>query len=141
MFRKDLRGIGRPSILLPVEALPPVLRTHFLEPRGAAPLEGADGRGSASNEACGDRLELGLWMEGETLARAAFQARGCSSLIAAASLVCERLSGRSRADFASVDPEAWLTEAGGLPPRGAHAGAVVRRAWQAAVQDLPTRYP
>ncbi len=128
-------------MLLSVEALPPALRTHFLEPRGAAPLEGADARGSAANAACGDHLELGLWMAGERLARAAFQARGCSSLIAAASLCCERLTGLARADFAGVDPEAWLREAGGLPRRGAHAGSVVRRAWLEAVRGLPGRYP
>lgn len=139
-----MKDLSRPRpclTLLAVEALPPVLRTHFLEPRHAATLEGADARGSAENAACGDHLELGLWMAGERLGRAAFQARGCSSLIAAASLCCERLAGLARADFAAVDPEAWLVEAGGLPRRGAHAGAVVRRAWQAAVRGLPDRYP
>jgi NifU-like protein involved in Fe-S cluster formation len=124
-----------------VESLPPLLRTHFLDPRGAASLEGADARGRASNAACGDHLELGLWLSGERLERAAFQARGCSSLIAAASLCCERLAGLERARFAGVDPQDWLREAGGLPPRGAHAAAVVLRAWREAVSRLPGGYP
>lgn len=124
-----------------MQALPPLLQAHFLAPRGAGPVQGAQARGSAGNAACGDHLELGLWMAGERLERAAFQARGCSSLIAAASLVCERLTGRARADFDTVDPEAWLSEAGGLPRRGAHAAAVVRRAWLDAVRRLPGRYP
>jgi NifU-like protein involved in Fe-S cluster formation len=128
-------------MLSAVDALPPLLRTHFLEPRGAAPLDGADLRGSAGNAACGDRLELGLWLADGRIARAAFQARGCSSLIAAASLACERLQGRDCHDFAGVDPQAWLSEAGGLPPRGAHAALVVRRAWQEAVRGLTDRYP
>lgn len=124
-----------------MEALPPLLRTHFLEPRAAGPLEGADARGASSNAACGDHLELGLWLSGDRLERAAFRARGCSALIAAASLCCERLEGLERARFDEVDPEAWLRDAGGLPRRGSHAASVVLRAWREAVSRLPGGYP
>lgn len=141
MISKDLEWILGSSMLPGVEALPPLLRRHFLDPRCAGPLEGAELRGSASNEACGDRLELGLWLAHGRIAKAAFQARGCSALIAAASVVCERLEGSTCADVRGVDLERWLHEAGGLPPRGAHAAGVVGRAWQAAVRGLQDRYP
>jgi len=124
-----------------VEPLPSPLRRHFLEPVGAGPLQGADAVGAAANAACGDRLELGLWLAEGRVARAGFQASGCSSLIAAASLACERLAGRALAELPGLDPEAWLREAGGLPRRGAHAGGVVRRALDEAVRRLPARYP
>jgi NifU-like protein len=128
-------------ILLAVEPLPSLLRKHFLDPRGAGSPAGADLRGSAANAACGDRLELGLWLAGERVARARFEAGGCSALIAAASLVCERLAGVPVDDLRDLDPHAWLREAGGLPRRGVHAGAVVQRALAEAVRGLPGRYP
>lgn len=124
-----------------MEPLPSPLRKHFLEPVGAGSTEGADLVGGAENRACGDRLELGLWLEGGRVARARFRAGGCSSLIAAASLACERLPGTPAAELAGADPRAWLREAGGLPPRGAHAGGVVQRALDEAVRRLPARYP
>ncbi|HVS08687.1 MAG TPA: iron-sulfur cluster assembly scaffold protein [Planctomycetota bacterium] len=141
MSKLDLSRASGGSILLAVEPLPSLLRKHFLEPVGAGSPEGADARGGAANSACGDRLELGLWLEGSRVARARFQAGGCSALIAAASLVCERLVGVPAAELADIDPRAWLREAGGLPRRGAHAGLVVQRALAEAVRGLPARYP
>lgn len=124
-----------------VEPLASPLRKHFLEPVGAGSCEGADGRGTATNDACGDRLELGLWLAEGRVAQARFQASGCSSLIAAASLTCQRLADLGRDELGRVDVRAWLRELGDLPPRGAHAGGVVQRALEEAVRGLPARYP
>jgi nitrogen fixation NifU-like protein len=121
--------------------LPPLLQAHFLAPRQAGEPAGADALGCAANAACGDHLELGLWVQDGRIRDARFRARGCSSLLATASLAAERLVGLDLPGARGLDLGALLAGAGGLPPGRAHARAVVERALDQALQALGDRYP
>jgi len=121
-----------------MSALPPVLDEHFRNPRGAGALPGANARGRADNPACGDVLVLELRVERELVLAAGFQARSCSAVIACASLLCERLRepGTSVASARSLDVDALVLAAGGLPRQRAHAARVCARALAEALQAL-----
>ncbi len=101
--------------------------------QGAAHTARVDRLGRAENLACGDQLELSLQLDGQRIEHAGFLARGCSSLLASAALVCEALTGQELAQAARFDCEAFLLSTGGPPPRGMHAVVVVERALRAAL--------
>jgi NifU-like protein involved in Fe-S cluster formation len=109
------------------------LAGHFFAPRNAGSLEPPRRVGRAENAACGDVLELHLRVEAERLAAARFQARGCSALIASASLVTQAVQGLTLAEARGLDLAGLVAAAGGLPPRGQHALAVVARALEQAL--------
>jgi nitrogen fixation NifU-like protein len=90
-------------------------------------------RGRAENAACGDVLELSFSLAGRRIDRAMFQARGCSAVIASASLATEALVGRSLREALELDFAGLIEAAGGLAPRRAHAARVVQRAVREAV--------
>jgi NifU-like protein involved in Fe-S cluster formation len=119
-----------------MSALPPVLDEHFRNPRSAGVLPGANARGRGGNPACGDLLVLELRIEGERVLAAGFQARACSAVIACASLLCARLCepGTSVDVARSLDLEALVQAAGGLPRQRAHATRVCMRALSEALR-------
>jgi len=121
--------------------LPPLLAKHFHAPQHVGDPHGADGVGRAANPACGDRLELGVWVAGGRIERVRFRARACSATLAAASLASEHLVGRTLEAAESLDLALLLEQAGGLPPGKAHARAVVERAVSGALGAVRARYP
>ncbi len=77
------------------------LLDHARKPRNRGDLEGADLRCRGSNPRCGDEVELGLYLEDDTLCQLRFRGRGCSICIASASLLTEVATG-SLDDAASL---------------------------------------
>ncbi|HVS11355.1 MAG TPA: iron-sulfur cluster assembly scaffold protein [Planctomycetota bacterium] len=108
--------------------LPELLQAHFQSPRNVGRMAPPACVGRAENAACGDLIELYARIEDGRLAEVSFQARGCSALIATASLASEALRGRSVDEAAGFDLEALVAGAGGLPPQRSHAPRVVARA-------------
>ena len=103
--------------------------------------QGAEGLGGAGNQACGDRLELGIWVQDGRLTKARFRAEACSATLAVASLVCAALEGATLQQALELDCETLIAGAGGLPPAKRHAGQVAARALAEALADLRARYP
>jgi cysteine desulfurase/selenocysteine lyase len=124
-----------------VSPLPPLLGNHFRAPRHAGDPTDADAVGHAHNAACGDELELGLWLEAGHIRRIRYRARACSATLATASLVSEHLHGLSLDAAASADVGRLVEKAGGLPPGKRHACAVVERALADALRAVHDRYP
>jgi NifU-like protein involved in Fe-S cluster formation len=109
---------------------------HFSSPRHVGRVEQPSGVGRASNPACGDELELSLRSEAGRVAEARFLAKGCSALIATASLVTDALVGTTLAAARALDPAQLVLDAGGLPERGRHAIPVVGRALAQALRAV-----
>ena len=110
-----------------------LIRAHLRAPRNVGRLAEPCWRGRGENAACGDVLELSLSVAGSRIGRALFQARGCSGVIASASLATEALIGRSLREALELDWSVLIDAAGGLAPRRAHAAQVVQRAVREAV--------
>lgn len=72
-----------------------VILDHYRRPRNKGPLEDATHTVTMNNPLCGDVVELQLELEGDRIARARFQGRGCSISQAAASMMTRELEGRS----------------------------------------------
>ena len=75
-----------------------VILDHGRKPRNFRRLETPDLNARGDNPMCGDRMELFLGMEGDRIADAAFQGRGCAISMASASLMTETVKGKSPAE-------------------------------------------
>lgn len=69
------------------------LLRHFRKPYNRGHLESANRVARGSNPRCGDELEVGVFLQGETLQMVRFEARGCSICIASASMMTESVEG------------------------------------------------
>jgi nitrogen fixation protein NifU and related proteins len=93
---------------------------HFRNPRNTGRLENATARVQATNPVCGDILELAARVENGGIAEARFLCRGCTTSIACASFLTERLTGCSVAAARSITAESISESLGGLPPATFH---------------------
>jgi nitrogen fixation NifU-like protein len=74
-----------------------VILDHNKRPRNFRTLEGGS-RAEGSNPLCGDRLSVWVRIDNGTIQDAAFQGFGCAIVIASASLMTERVKGRTVAE-------------------------------------------
>ena len=72
-----------------------VILDHGRKPWNFRRLETPDLNARGDNPMCGDRMELFLGMEGDRIADAAFQGRGCAISMASASLMTETVKGKT----------------------------------------------
>lgn len=73
-----------------------VIMDHYQRPRNKGELEGADIEEHLLNPLCGDEVTVYAAFDGDRLAGVKFTGRGCSISQASASMMTERLSGKSR---------------------------------------------
>jgi nitrogen fixation NifU-like protein len=79
-----------------------VILDHNKSPRNFGRLDPADGFADGHNPLCGDRLHLTLRLDGDQVADLKFDGKGCAISVASASLMCEAVKGRNRADIAHL---------------------------------------
>jgi len=110
---------------MPVDALPPSLREHFERPRRVGEPAGAQRRGEARNEACGDVVVVWLRVGGSppVVEAAGWKAQGCPATLAMASSACEVLDGLPADGTLPARLETVHAAAFG-PPRPAHRHAL-----------------
>jgi nitrogen fixation NifU-like protein len=71
---------------------------HYKHPRNKGALEDADLRAHLNNPTCGDEIWLMLKLDGERIAEVRFVGDGCSISQAAASMMTQRVIGKTRAE-------------------------------------------
>lgn len=110
------------------------IREHFLCPRNAGDLEGADAVGDVGSLVCGAALRFTLKIDAATyeITRARFKATGCGVLIAAASVLTETLSGLAIGEAARLSPDDLTEKLNGVPPGKTHCLALCCEALHAA---------
>lgn len=72
-----------------------VILDHYRRPRNKGPLEGATHAITMNNPLCGDVIELMLRVGEDRIDEAHFAGRGCSISQASASMLTQRLKGRT----------------------------------------------
>jgi len=93
---------------------------HFRNPRNGGKLAIASAEAQTTNPICGDILELSVRIEGEKIVEARFLCRGCTTSIACASFLTERLTGCMLEAARAIKPEDISAALGGLPPATFH---------------------
>lgn len=73
-----------------------VIMDHSQRPRNRGALEGADLENHVLNPLCGDEVTVYAVFDGDRIAEASFTGRGCSISQASASMMTERLTGKTR---------------------------------------------
>ncbi len=84
-----------------------IVLDHYNHPRHRGEIEDADLKEHLLNPLCGDEVTVYARLRGDKLAEVGFVGRGCSISQASASMLAERLSGKSRAE-AEGEIEAFL---------------------------------
>jgi len=111
---------------------------HFRNPRNAGELPGATATIEVSNPVCGDILKLSARVVDGRIAEARFLCRGCTTSIACASVLTERLSGSTFAEARSITA-ATLSEALGGLPATFHGAQLAADAVSALLQSLASK--
>jgi len=75
-----------------------VILDHGRRPRHAQRLESFDCTAKGDNPMCGDRVQVWVKLDGDSVARVGFEARGCAISVASADLMAETVQGRGKAD-------------------------------------------
>ena len=101
---------------------------HFRNPRNAGKLANASAEVTATNPICGDILELAVRVNYGEIAEARFLCRGCTTSIACASLLTERLTGCRLTAARSITAETVSLALGGLPPATLHGAQLAEDA-------------
>ena len=109
---------------------------HFRNPRNAGELPGASVTVELSNPVCGDILKLSALIVEGRIAEARFLCRGCTTSIASASVLTEKLRGCSLAEARAITAESLSDMLGGLPPATFHGAQLAVDAVRALLQNL-----
>ena len=112
---------------------------HFRNPRNVGELPGATATIEVSNPVCGDILKLSARIADGRIAEARFLCRGCTTSIACASVLTERLSSRTLAEVRSITAETLSEALGGLPPATFHGAQLAADAVSALLQNLASK--
>jgi nitrogen fixation protein NifU and related proteins len=109
---------------------------HFRNPRNAGKLPNASAEVQATNPVCADILELAVRVENGRIVEARFLCRGCTTSIACASFLTERLTGSALAAAPLITAEAISEALGGLPPATFHGAQLAADALDILLEKL-----
>jgi len=111
---------------------------HFRNPRNAGELPDATATVEVSNPVCGDILKLSARIVGGRITEARFLCRGCTTSIASASILTEKLRGRTPAEARAITAESISESLERLPPETLHGAQLATDAVNALLQKLPS---
>ena len=106
---------------------------HLSAPRGLHALADWPHTGAAGGAACGDLVRVAVRVEGERIAEAGFDAKGCGAALAAGSAVVELVEGRPFLEAARITPDHVSTALGGLIAPKRHAATLAADALHRAL--------
>jgi nitrogen fixation NifU-like protein len=109
---------------------------HFRNPRNAGELAEATATIEVSNPVCGDILKLAARIADSRIAEARFLCRGCTTAIACASMLTERLSGLTFSEARTITAESLSEALGQLPPATFHGAQLAADAVRALLESL-----
>jgi nitrogen fixation NifU-like protein len=113
-----------------------VILDHNKSPRLFGRLEPADSSADGHNPLCGDRLHVSVRLDGDHVSDLRFDGKGCAISVASASLMCEAVKGKSRADIAHLFDEIHTVLTRHDAPIPADLGKL---AALSGVRDFPAR--
>lgn len=120
-------------------------REALSQPRNVGEMPDADSVGTVGSPDCGDMLRM--WLKftekdgRKVIDRASFQAFGCQTAIAVASMATELLKGKTPEEARALQPNELSGDLGPLPPMKIHCGQLVEEALKSALdgKDAPSK--
>ena len=109
---------------------------HFRNPRNAGELADATATVEVNNPVCGDILKLAVRIVGGRIEEVRFLCRGCTTSIACASILTEKLHDRTLSEMRNITAETLSEELGGLPPATFHGAQLAADALSALLQKM-----
>ena len=115
-------------------------------PQNQGEIQDADAVGTVGSPECGDMLRMWLKFtekDGKrVIDRASFQAFGCQTAIAVASMATELLRGKTAEEAKHLNAQDLTGDLGPLPPMKIHCGQLVEGALRNALDnDAPQEAP
>lgn len=114
-------------------------------PKNVGEMTDADSVGTVGSPDCGDMVRM--WLKftekdgKKVIDRASFQAFGCQTAMAVASMATELLKGKSTEEAAALRSEDLTGDLGPLPPMKIHCGQLVENALKNALEGTSTAGP
>lgn len=102
-------------------------------------MEGADAEASQDNPACGDLLKVFLKVADNRITDIRFQAYGCSSTIAAGSILTEMAKGKTLDEALAITDRVIEEALGGLPITKRHCSLLAAETLHAAVKSFQSK--
>lgn len=119
------------------------VREALANPLNQGELENADAVGTVGSPECGDMLRMWLKFtekDGKrVIDRASFQAFGCQTAIAVASMATELLKGKTAEEAKILTAQELTGDLGPLPPMKIHCGQLVEGALRNALENDPEK--
>lgn len=117
------------------------VREALANPKNQGELPDADAVGTVGSPDCGDMLRMWLKFtekDGKrVIDRASFQAFGCQTAIAVASMATELLKGKTAEEAKHLSASELAGDLGALPPMKIHCGQLVEGALRNALEGAP----
>ena len=118
-----------------------------MQPKNVGEMIDADSVGTVGSPDCGDMLRM--WLKftekdgKKVIDRASFQAFGCQTAIAVASMATELLKGKTPEEARNLKPNELSGDLGPLPPMKIHCGQLVEQALKSALdgKEAPAQPP
>lgn len=113
------------------------VREALAHPSNQGEMSEADAVGTVGSPECGDMLRMWLKFKDQNgkrvIDRASFQAFGCQTAIAVASMATELLKGKTAEEAAALKADQLSGDLGALPPMKIHCGQLVEGALRNAL--------
>ncbi len=104
---------------------------HAVNPRNMGDFEDANGYGE-DTDSHGDGMQVWLKIENDVITRAGFWVKGCTTLIAAGSVMTELVKGMNITEAMELTPEKIIEVLNGLPAGTEHCAEIAIGALQEA---------
>lgn len=112
---------------------------HFLKPRNIGSIKNPDGQAQIGNMVCGDQLNFFLKVEKGKIKDVKFLSFGCASNIATASVLTEKVKGKTIAQAKAYDWQSVVDELGGLPRQKNHCSVMAVEGLKKAIADYESK--
>jgi nitrogen fixation NifU-like protein len=107
---------------------------RWLRPRYMGVMDHPDGYGQVTGS-CGDRMEIFLRFEEDTVKEVRFRTDGCGSSLVCGSFAAELALGKSPDEVTEISGETILDVLGGLPEEDRHCALLAAETLQEALDD------